>query len=142
MVGVQAVIKNIECLKLLLNIPNIDVNIVDNNGNGAVHQSMKDKNIGALELLLNVHNIDMSVVEEVARDEPEIHKAVEERREERRREQQRQVSKVLVDGLYDPDSPISKLLGVRMEVMGEIIWQEMMVSNWQFFSDPENPAWL
>merc|ERR1712037_991273 len=40
------------------------------------------------------------------------------RREERRRlirEQQRQVSKVLLDGLYDPDSPISKLLGVRTE---------------------------
>ena len=42
------------------------------------------------------------------------------------REQQRQVSKVLLDGLYDPDSPISKLLGVRTEVMGEIIWQELI----------------
>merc|ERR1711971_672766 len=57
------------------------------------------------------------------------------RREERRRlirEQQRQVSKGLLDGLYDPDSPISKLLGVRMEVMGEIIWQKL-VENWQIF---------
>ena len=41
-------------------------------------------------------------------------------------EQKRQVSKVLLDGLYDSDSPISKLLGVRTEVMGEIIWQEML----------------
>ena len=49
------------------------------------------------------------------------------------REQQRQVSKVLLDGLYDPDSPISKLLGVRMEVVGEIIWQTMVVENWQIF---------
>ena len=48
------------------------------------------------------------------------------------REQQRQVSKVLLDGLYDPDSPISKLLGVRMEVVGEIIWQKL-VENWQIF---------
>ena len=39
------------------------------------------------------------------------------------REQQRQVSKVLLDGLYDPDSPFSMLLGVRTEVVGEIIWQ-------------------
>ena len=48
------------------------------------------------------------------------------------RKQQRQVSKVLLDGLYDPDSPISKLLGVRTEVMGEIIWQKL-VENWQIF---------
>ena len=50
------------------------------------------------------------------------------------RDQQRQVSKVLLEGLYDPDSPISKLLGVRAEIMGEIIWQ-MLVENWQIFPD-------
>ena len=50
------------------------------------------------------------------------------------REQKRQVSKVLLDGLYDPDSPISKLLGVRMEVVGEIIWQKL-VENWQIFPE-------
>ena len=49
-------------------------------------------------------------------------------------EQKRQVSKVLLDGLYDPDSPISKLLGVRMEVVGEIIWQKL-VENWQIFPE-------
>ena len=54
------------------------------------------------------------------------------------REQQRQVSKVLLDGLYDPDSPIFKLLGVRTEVVGEIIWQEL-VENWQIF--PEHMLW-
>ena len=59
----------------------------------------------------------------------------------RLREQKRQVSKVLLDGLYDPDSPISKLLGVHTEVMGETIWQ-MLVENWQFLPDPDNPAWL
>ena len=56
-------------------------------------------------------------------------------------EQQTQVSKVLLDGLYDPDSPISKLLGVHTEVLGEIIWQ-MLARNWKFFPDPDNPAWL
>ena len=49
------------------------------------------------------------------------------------REQKRQVTKVLLDGLYDPGSPISKLLGVRTEVMGEIIWKKMLVENWQIF---------
>ena len=51
------------------------------------------------------------------------------------RQQQRQVSKVLLDGLYDPDSPISKLLGVHTEVMGENIWQKMLARNWQIFPD-------
>ena len=48
------------------------------------------------------------------------------------KKQQREVSKVLLDGLYDLDSPISKLLGVRMEVVGEIIWQKL-VENWQIY---------
>ena len=39
------------------------------------------------------------------------------------REQQRQVSKVLLDGLNDTGSPLSKLLGVQKEVFEEIIWQ-------------------
>ena len=56
--------------------------------------------------------------------------------------QKRQVSKILLDGLYDSDSPISKLLGVRTEVMGEIIWKKMLVENWQIFPDPVNPACL
>ena len=50
------------------------------------------------------------------------------------REQKRQVSKVLLDGLYDPDSPFSKVLGVRTEVIGEIIWQKL-VENWQIFPE-------
>ena len=46
------------------------------------------------------------------------------------------MSKVLLDGLYDPDSPISKLLGVRTEVVGEIIWQKL-VENWQIFPEQD-----
>jgi len=48
------------------------------------------------------------------------------------RAQQRQVSKVLLDGLYDLDCPLSKLLGIRREVVGEIIWQKL-VEKWQIF---------
>merc|ERR1719458_996623 len=76
--------------------------------------------------------------------DPETRKVVAEakqRREEKRRlirEQQRQVSKVLLDGLYDPDSPISKLLGVRTEIMGEIIWQQL-VENWQIYPEHLHP---
>jgi len=58
------------------------------------------------------------------------------------REQKRQVSKVLLDGLYDSDSPIFKLLGVRRVVIGEIMWKKMLAWNWQIFPDPANPAWL
>jgi len=50
------------------------------------------------------------------------------------RAQKRQVSKVLLDGLYDPDSPINKLLGVRTEIVGEIIWKKL-VENWQIFPE-------
>ena len=47
------------------------------------------------------------------------------------REQQRQVSKVLLDGLYDPDSELSILLGAHHVVM-ETVWQKL-VENWQIF---------
>ena len=57
------------------------------------------------------------------------------------REQKRQVSKVLLDGLYDHDSPISKLLGVRAEVVGEIIWQKL-VKNWQIFPEDRQRDFL
>ena len=49
------------------------------------------------------------------------------------KEQKRQVVKVMLDGLYDPDSPLSMLLGVRTEVVGEIIWKKMLVWNWIIF---------
>ena len=46
-------------------------------------------------------------------------------------EQQRQVSKVLLDGLYDPESPLSILLGDHHVFMKEV-WQ-ILVVNWQIF---------
>ena len=36
------------------------------------------------------------------------------------RYQQRQVSKVLLDGLYDPDSPLFVLLGAHHVVMNKV----------------------
>ena len=39
------------------------------------------------------------------------------------RQQQKQVFEVLLDGLNDTGSPLSKLAGVRKEVFEEIIWQ-------------------
>ena len=46
------------------------------------------------------------------------------------RYQQRQVSKVLLDGLYDPDSPLYDLLGARLVVMNEV-WQ-VLKKDWEF----------
>ena len=51
------------------------------------------------------------------------------------REQKRQVTKVLLDGLYDPDSLLNMLLGVRTEVVGEIVWKKMLAWNWKIFHD-------
>jgi len=196
-------------LKLLLNVPSIDVNIVDNAGHSAVYwavgvdnieyrEEYKEEDIEGLKLLLSHPSLtsltlnqkdnengdtpvmlamkkngvrSLMVVKVLAADprvdldttdkegmslaylehgilskcdrpvtDGVVYQA-RQRREKRRRlirEQQRQVSKVLLDGLYDPDSPISKLLGVRTEVVGEIIWQKL-VENWQIF--PEHMLW-
>ena len=39
------------------------------------------------------------------------------------RQQQKQVFEVLLDGLNDTGSPLSKLAGVQKEVFEEIIWK-------------------
>jgi len=147
-------------LKLLLSHPSLTALTLNqkNEWYGAtpVMWAVIDDKLEHLELLAADLRVDLDTtdaegrsLEERARDSPEALRLVEaakQRREERRRliirEQQRQVSKVLLDGLYDPDSPISKLLGVHIEVMGEIIWQKMLARNWQFYPDPDNPAWL
>ena len=51
------------------------------------------------------------------------------------REQKRQVSKVLLNGLYDPNCLLSMLRGVRTEVIGEIVWKEMLAWNWKIFPE-------
>merc|ERR1711953_510545 len=179
--------RNIETLKLLLNVPTIDVNAVDNRGENAVHwaltgdsfeglklllshpyltaltlnqkgkhsgctpamQAVKWNTLEYLEVLVADPRVDLDTtevseerksLERVARDRGEGREKVVAKAKERRRlkrlirEQQRQVSKVLLDGLYDPDSPFSKLNGVRTEVVGEIIWQKL-VENWQIFPE-------
>ena len=50
-------------LKLLLSVPNIDVNIVDNDGESALHWAVNRDNIEALKLLLNVQGIDVNNVD-------------------------------------------------------------------------------
>jgi len=104
-------------LEMLVADPRIDLDTTDNQGKSLEEVAYEDYNWG-----------------------PEKRKVLAEAKQKRRliREQQRQVSKVLLDGLYDPDSPISKLLGVRTEVVGEIIWQKL-VENWQIF--PEHMLW-
>ena len=51
--------------------------------------------------------------------------------------QKRLVSKVLLDGLYDPDSPLSKLLPVNNDVVGDIIWKKMLATKWEFYPDDQ-----
>merc|ERR1719229_1265881 len=67
---------------------------------------------------------------------PRCGEIIDEATQIRRLKQQRQVSKVLLDGLYDPDSPLFMLLGVRTDVIGDIIWKEL-VENWKMFSDQQ-----
>ena len=48
---------------------------------------------------------------------------IDEAKQQRQQRQQKQVFKVLLDGLNNTSSPLSKLLGVQKEVFEEIIWQ-------------------
>ena len=52
------------------------------------------------------------------------------------KEQQRQVSKVLLDGLYDPKSNLSILLGAHHLVM-QSVWKELLKS-WRLFPNANN----
>ena len=52
------------------------------------------------------------------------------------KEQQRQVSKVLLDGLYDPKSNLSLLLGAHHLVM-QSVWKELLKS-WRLFPNANN----
>ena len=47
------------------------------------------------------------------------------------------MSKVLLIGLHDADSPLSKLRGAHKEILGEIIWKQMLVNEWMFYPSPE-----
>ena len=54
--------KNIEGLKLLLNVPSIDVHIVDNLGSSSLHEACQRDNIEGLKLLLDVPTIDVNIL--------------------------------------------------------------------------------
>merc|ERR1719273_358485 len=110
---------------MLLLHPTIDsANAKDNDGETAV---MAAARLGCKEVLSELvkHesvSLDIGNVSEDVRCREIIDEAKQIRRL-KIREQQRQVSKVLLDGLYDSDSPLFMLLGVRTEVVGEIIWK-------------------
>jgi len=52
--------------------------------------------------------------------------------------QKAKVSKVLLEGLFDQDSPLSLLRGVCNDVVKDIIWKKV-VEKWQFF--PSQAEW-
>ena len=56
-----------EAVKLLLKVPNIDVNIVDPEGRTAVHHAVVYNNIEGLKLLLDVPGIDVNIVDDKRR---------------------------------------------------------------------------
>jgi len=147
--------RNNETSKLLLSHPSMTTLTINQKekryGYTPVMWAVEMNRLKHLEVLVADPRVDLDItdkegrsLEEVAWD-PKTRKVLAEakqRREEKIRlnrlirKQQRQVSKVLLDGLYDPDSPISKLLGVRMEVVGEIIWQKL-VENWQIYPEQD-----
>ena len=51
--------------------------------------------------------------------------------------QKRLVSKVLLDGLYDLDSQLSKLRPVSNDVIVDIIWKRMLTAKWEFYPDDQ-----
>ena len=53
------------------------------------------------------------------------------------RVQKRLVSKVLLDGLYDLDSQLSKLRPVSNDVIVDIIWKRMLTAKWEFYPDDQ-----
>jgi len=149
---------NIEVLKLLLSHPSLTALTLNQKGKRygvtPVMLAVRWNSLEILAMLAADPRVDVDTtdregrsLEEVARN-PDTRRVLDEakqRREEKKRlirEQKRQVSKVLLDGLYDSDSPIFKLLGVRRVVIGEIMWKKMLAWNWQIFPDPANPAWL
>jgi len=105
----------------------------------AMRNKLEHLTMLAADLRVNLDALDKEgrSLKEMARSGAAL-KIIKEAKQNRRliKEQQRQVSKVLLDGLYDPHSTLSKLLGVRTDVVGEIIWKKMLVWNWQMFPSP------
>jgi len=154
---------SIEALKLLLSLPSLTALTLNKKqrykGDTPVMLAVRENRLEHLALLAADPRVDLDTTDKEGKSLeentqcPETLKVVNEakRRQETTtlynlhrsgfsdslrlvRAQKRQVSKVLLDGLYDPDSPINKLLGVRTEIVGEIIWKKL-VENWQIFPE-------
>lgn len=143
---------NIETLNLLLNHPNLTALTINqkepDEGNTPVMLAARWNRLEHLSVLAADLRVDLDTtdkngksLEEWTGNRPEFRRVVDEAKQIRRgliRDQQRNVSKVLLDGLYDSDSTFSKLLGVRKEVLGEIIWQKL-IENWQIYPEQHLP---
>jgi len=130
-------------MELLFLQPGIEVNQANVDGNTALHGAAAGGHLAVIELLLNQPGIEVNQADnggETALHKPErleILLEARQTRKERNRQQQRQVSKVLLEGLYDEGSPLSMLRGVCHDVMGEIIWKQMLLSKWQVFPEDQ-----
>ena len=56
-------IDDIDAMKLLLDVPSIDMNIKNNLGESALHLAVVEDNIEGLKLLLDVPSIDVNIVD-------------------------------------------------------------------------------
>merc|ERR1712228_706729 len=144
----SAIKDNIWALKMLLNHPGLTaltLNQKNWRGDTPVMLALKRKKFDHLALLAAVPRVDFdawSLELQAPEERAALVKVLKEATEIRLIiEQKRQVSKVLLDGLYDPDCPLSMLLGVRTEIIGEIVWKEMLAKNWEIYSGKKIAFW-
>merc|ERR1711953_494434 len=144
----SAIKDNIWALKMLLNHPGLTaltLNQKNWRGDTPVMLALKRKKFDHLALLAAVPRVDFdawSLELQAPEERAALVKVLKEATEIRLIiEQKRQVSKVLLDGLYDPDCPLSMLLGVRTEIVGEIVWKEMLAKNWEICSGKRISFW-
>merc|ERR1712218_50299 len=144
----SAIKDNIWALKMLLNHPGLTaltLNQKNWRGDTPVMLALKRKKFDHLALLAAVPRVDFdawSLELQAPEERAALVKVLKEATEIRLIiEQKRQVSKVLLDGLYDPDCPLSMLRGVRTEIIGEIVWKEMLVKNWEIYSGKRIAFW-
>merc|ERR1712130_213942 len=141
---------NIDAMKLLLSHPSLTALTLNQKdkeyGDTPVNMAVRYHSLELLALLAADPRVDLDTIDKdifMRQDNagyPGTRKVVTEAKKRRLiRAQKRQVSKVLLDGLYDPDSPLSKLLGVRKELLGEIIWKKL-AENWQIFPEHLSPS--
>jgi len=94
----------------------LDVNHKNNKGLSALMQAVSKKKVKCATLLLDDPRVDLDTRDNFKRAPQDIEREV--------RVKQWPVSKVLLDGLYDPESNLSRLRGCQ-HVM-RLIWEEVL----------------